>query len=318
MQANGKRTTRVVIDVVLTIMIVFEMFIQYTGQTLHEIVGFAFFATILTHIALSAKWIKNTAGNAKKGKMTGRRTALAVIGILLAITTTVLAVSSIAISGLLADAGFVWALGSYSMWVTIHAISSYTLCALVVVHLGMHWAFLASAFRVPYDPSRRKAIGTGVHAVAAVGALALGIMAVNEAIPRTAVAGTTSQSGDAGLTGSASDTPANPNGSSGENSTGNATENSTKGKSGKQSKKRSYGEDSTRSEAPGTAAPGNSAENSGNTSNENSSGQGSTNEAPSGNGSSSNSSATGICTLCRKQCPLSAPKCNKPYDAGLI
>ena len=26
----------------------------------------------------------------------------------------------------------------------------------------------------------------------------------------------------------------------------------------------------------------------------------------------------GTCTLCRKQCPLSAPRCNKPYEAGLI
>ena len=30
------------------------------------------------------------------------------------------------------------------------------------------------------------------------------------------------------------------------------------------------------------------------------------------------STATGICTLCRKQCPLSAPKCDKPYAAGLL
>lgn len=50
---------------------------------------------------------------------------------------------------------------------------------------------------------------------------------------------------------------------------------------------------------------------------------GSNGTAPdSGNGSGSNggngSSTSDICTLCRKYCPLSAPRCNKPYAAGLI
>ena len=171
---NGKKVTRVVLDVALTAMIVAEMFIQYTGTFLHEVIGFAFFATVVVHLALSAKWIKTTAKNASKGKMTARRTALAVMGILLTVCMVVLGVSSVAISGILADAGLVWTLGSYATWKTIHAVSSYALCALVVIHLGMHWAFLASAFHVPYDPSRRRAISTGVHATAALGALASG------------------------------------------------------------------------------------------------------------------------------------------------
>ena len=42
-----KKTVRVIFDVLLTIMLVFEMFIQYTGNFLHEVVGFAFFATMM-------------------------------------------------------------------------------------------------------------------------------------------------------------------------------------------------------------------------------------------------------------------------------
>ena len=190
---NGKKVTRVVLDVALTAMIVAEMFIQYTGTFLHEVIGFAFFATVVVHLALSAKWIKTTAKNASKGKMTARRTALAVMGILLTVCMVVLGVSSVAISGILADAGLVWTLGSYATWKTIHAVSSYALCALVVIHLGMHWAFLASAFHVPYDPSRRRAISTGVHATAALGALALGAMAVGQALPRTTGTSTATQ-----------------------------------------------------------------------------------------------------------------------------
>ena len=73
---NGKKAIRVVLDTALTLMLVFEMFIQFTGEFLHEVVGFAFFATIVLHLALSAAWVKKTARNAKEGKMTARRTAL--------------------------------------------------------------------------------------------------------------------------------------------------------------------------------------------------------------------------------------------------
>lgn len=42
----------------------------------------------------------------------------------------------------------------------------------------------------------------------------------------------------------------------------------------------------------------------------------------SGSGSSSSSgssdSASGTCPLCPKNCPLSAPQCSRPYEAGLI
>ena len=275
---NGKKVTRVVLDVALTAMIVAEMFIQYTGTFLHEVIGFAFFATVVVHLALSAKWIKTTAKNASKGKMTARRTALAVMGILLTVCMVVLGVSSVAISGILADAGLVWTLGSYATWKTIHAVSSYALCALVVIHLGMHWAFLASAFHVPYDPSRRRAISTGVHATAALGALALGAMAVGQALPRTTGTSTATQANTTAFAGTVGDAPAASSGSS------NA---------------------SSSSSASGTGSTGSASD-------------GSSSSPSTGSSGDSSSTATGICTLCRKQCPLSAPKCNKPYAAGLL
>lgn len=294
---NGKKVTRVVLDVALTAMIVAEMFIQYTGTFLHEVIGFAFFATVVVHLALSAKWIKTTAKNASKGKMTARRTALAVMGILLAVCIVVLGVSSVAISGILADAGLVWTLGSYATWKTIHAVSSYALCALVVIHLGMHWAFLASAFHVPYDPSRRRAISTGVHATAALGALALGAMAVGQALPRTTGTSTATQANTTAFAGTVGDAPAASSGSSNASSSG-----SSSSASGKGSKKNDRSQGSA---ASGTGSTGSASD-------------GSSSSPSAGSSDDSSSTATGTCTLCRKQCSLSAPKCNKPYAAGLL
>ena len=312
---KGKKAMRVAVDVALTLMIVFEMFIQYTGNFLHEVIGFAFFATVMAHLLLSAKWMKGTAKAVKKGTMTGRRTALTIVDVLLAVDIVALGVSSVAISGLLADAGLVWSLGSYALWASVHSVTAYALCALVALHLGMHWVFLASAFRVSYDPSRRRAISTGVHVAAAAGALALGVMAVGKALPRTAVASESSQSDGDAFADSVSDVSGQGTASSSATSTGSSSSTgstsaaSPKGKKGKSnSMGSSSGSASSQSSAP-------SATNSGSSSSGSSSAQ-----APSGgsSGSGSSSGVSGTCTLCRKQCPLSAPQCDRPYQEGLL
>ena len=286
-QMKGSKVLRVALDVALTVMIVFEMLIQFTGEFLHEVVGFAFFATIVVHIALSATWVKKTARNAKAGKLTARRTALAVVGSLLAATTVALGVSSVAISGILASAGFVWTLGSYSFWAAVHTFSAYALCALVVVHLAMHWAFLASAFKVPYNPSRRRAIATGVNAAAALGVVAVGVTLADKMKPQAL--GTTSD-----LAETESNTATDASSSALPSSEG----------SGKHHRRGS-----------GNAASGTTSSGSARTFTD--SGSESAAE-PNSNSGNSGSTVSGICTLCRKQCPLSAPKCNKPYEAGLL
>ena len=287
---NGKKALRVVLDVLLTLMIVFEMFIQYTGWFLHEVVGFAFFATVVVHLALSFKWMKGTARLAKAGRMSGRQTALAVMGSLLGVTMVVLGVSSVAISGILESAGFVWPFGAYALWVTVHGVSSYALCALVAIHLAMHWAFLASAFKVPYNPERRQAIGAGVHAVAAVGAIALGVTAARQLIPASAI--------EAGASQAVANQPETSQADASQSDASQAaapaaSRKGSKGGSRSGSSTGSTGSTSSNSSASPSAS-GNSA------------------------GSSSSTTVTGTCTLCHKRCSLSSPQCDKPYQAGLI
>ena len=352
---KGKKAVRVVLDVAMTVMIVLEMFIQFTGEFLHEVIGFAFFATVVAHLALSATWVKKTAHATQAGTFTARRAALAVMGCLLAATMVVLGVSSVAISSILSSAGFTWTVGSYALWADVHTVSAYALCALVVVHLAMHWAFLAAAFRVPYNPARRRAIGSGVNAVAALGVIALGATVAGKTLPQTAEAagqhgiapneeGSDAAVGGQGAEGSP-DAAANGQGAEG------ADRSSAQPGTGKRSGKHGFGRDDGRrgSRSTGEPADGSFGNRSGNPA-DGSSGQPSDNasgEAPDGSsgsasdgsndesrgsasdsasesssGSSSNgagdAAATGICTLCRKQCPLSAPKCNKPYEAGLL
>ena len=340
---------RVVLDIALTIMIVLEMFIQFTGEFLHEILGFAFFATIIVHVALSSSWIKKAAQSARSGCLGARRAALAAVGCLLAITTIILGVSSIAISGILASAGFTWPFGTYALWVTIHTISAYALCALTVVHLAMHWAFLASVFKVPYDPIRRQAIGTGVNIVAGLGIAALGVAATKETFLQIADAverpdspaeleeeslpkGVTDTSSDetASATTDAATSPATPDSKkTRHHSTGDGK---FSHKKAKRSQNNSSDSETAQEASSGTAnsVSGDGIE--GGTDvdlghNPNSNGESETEKysqwdseisSDSYSEKGAESSVSGICTLCRKQCPLSAPRCDKPYQAGLL
>ncbi|MBR2834726.1 MAG: cytochrome b/b6 domain-containing protein [Coriobacteriales bacterium] len=177
-----KRTARILIDVLLTVLIIFEMAIQFTGEYLHEIMGIVFFFTIAAHLVLQATWIKGTTDAALHGRLKGRRKRFAIMNSLLAISALVLGISSIAISDLLFQAGLDWTWGTYEVWEAIHAISSYALCAVVAVHLTLHWVFLSSILKIPYNPSRREVIGASIHSAASLAAVSLGVIAIQDVL----------------------------------------------------------------------------------------------------------------------------------------
>ena len=319
----GKKGVRVALDVLLTFLIVFEMLVQYTGMFLHEVFGFAFFATIIAHMALSASWMKATARSAKVGRMSGRQKALAIMGALLGVTAVVLGVSSIAISGLLMEAGFAFPLGSYALWATVHAVSAYALAGLVAIHLAMHWAFLAKAFKVPYNPARRQAISTGVHAVAAVGAVALGVSAVKQLMPvaalqAQAVQTTEAQQAADGMppVSDSSATVASPGASATSQSASAASTAASSGEQVRQGSESGRGKGTRTRENSGSASSSSQAAAVSNTAP--SSAYGANEEPAYAEEASEPATVTGTCTLCPKHCPLSDPKCNKPYAAGLI
>lgn len=185
------KTMRIAIDASMTVAIILAMFIQFTGTLLHEIIGFLLLFLLIAHLVLSAKWIKAVAKKTKAGELKGRLKSHAIMALLLFVDLLVLAVSSVAISTILAGAGLRWTLGSYDLWLLLHTISSYGLCILVLVHLAMHWAFIASVVmvQIPYDPSRRQAIATTAKTVAAVGAVALGVVGVTKALPEVKAMG---------------------------------------------------------------------------------------------------------------------------------
>ena len=170
---------RIVFDLLLTVVLLFEVLHQVTGTAIHEVVGAAFFVCIIVHLSFSSRWLKRTAGSLRAGELAKRQKRLAIIVALLAIDVIVLLASSIIISETLWGWGIdMTMLNPGKIWYPIHTVAAYALCILALGHLSMHWSTVADTLRVEYDPSRREAIASAVNGVVMVGGIALGIVGI--------------------------------------------------------------------------------------------------------------------------------------------
>ena len=317
--ARMKKTTRIAFDAVLSIMLIFEMFIQYTGDFLHEVVGFAFFATIVAHLLFSRTWMSSTVKAARTGKLPTRRRFKAIIGIALGVCMLLLGVSSIAISQILASFGFSM-VGSYLVWKALHTFASYALCILVVVHLTSHWASLASSLRIEYNPARRQAIGFGVKGVATLGAVALGVSGMQSLSVQQATAQSLAAAAEekealereaAQQQPSVADRPYREDDQV-------VQEQIRQGeRARKRQRQRAADENATSSQDTGMEQD-RATEQYEEPADEGYSEQYSEENSWYEEEASSDSYEAGICILCRKNCSLSAPQCDKPYEFGLL
>ncbi len=359
-------------DIALGLLLIFEMLYTLTGNVLHELVGVVFFATMAAHLVFARKWSGSMVRSLKEcQKLSGEQKARLAIAIALALCAVALAVSSVAISNLLGPSPEYLLSGAYTACCLVHTVSAYGMCVLAVVHLLIHWVFVAKVLKISYNPERRQAINTAMGAVAGVAAVAIGAAGLQavasfadvpvadqlgEGVPGGRNSSGPNDSGRNGSGGNGGEGPDADGDLPADGSNGNNAPDSNEGEAAPSSPEgseeaapsqrnqrgqrrrgteeggdpSSSGEGSSSNGRNGSNAPDDGSAsgsdgsndrqpNSGNGSGSN----GSNGTAPdSGNGSGSNggngSSTSDICTLCRKYCPLSAPRCNKPYAAGLI
>lgn len=284
------RSARMALDGALTILLIASMLAQLTGVVAHEIIGVVFLLAVVAHIVNSFWWMKTVAQLVENAQVKGGQLALFVVAVLLGVAVAVLAVSSVPISRLLCQVGLAPKVMS-SMWLAVHKASAFLLCILAVVHLAMHWASILKHLNVPFDPSKRKAIGLGVKAISCAGIVALGVVGFNS-LELFAGSGEDAD-GEDSRDGSASQ-PASGN----QASTAGASE----GQASASSSSASQGQVSASSSSASADDQPSKVQAS----------------AEDGEAGSLEGDAEALCPLCRKHCPLSDPQCDKPYLAGLI
>lgn len=129
--------TKLKIDAVLLITIIFLYLTDVTGLLLHELIGVGTLLTLILHIILNYQWFVS---------QTKRLTTLHlqlqlkyVLNISLALTFILIMVSGVIISQ---HVFAIFAISSDPLWITIHNVSSYFAIALVSLHLFVHRNFL--------------------------------------------------------------------------------------------------------------------------------------------------------------------------------
>ena len=311
-------TRRLKLDAALTLMLIFEMCYSLTGNTLHEAVGFALFLCVGIHLVLSRRWIAATIRTASSPtrNLSAKNKGLACVAGLLAIDMIALVTSSLIISNTLYTWGIsLWMLNMTGLWTTVHIVSAYGLCVITALHLAMHWSIIARKLRVEYNPSRRTAIGFAMGAAATMGIIAIGrTVFANEADMIDAGDSDTVVYDSSSRSPKQAAVVVREKDSAEEDSEMPATESESQEAqtsseiAGEEESEYSNEPDDVISEEPEVFE-------------EDYTEEPEVFEEPeefSDEEPVQESEPVGNCPLCHNHCPLSSPRCNRPYDAGLI
>ncbi len=124
---------KIVIDVMMTLILLFLMGYQFFGESNHEWAGMVMFVLFIGHHLLNRNWYRGLF----KGQMTlSKLIRISVIGLLL-ITMFLQMYSGIVMSRYVF--GFLGLNGGLSLARRLHILGAYWGFILMAVHLGMHW-----------------------------------------------------------------------------------------------------------------------------------------------------------------------------------
>ena len=124
---------RIIIDVLMTIALLFLMAYNLIGDVTHEIIGTAIMILFLVHHIMNRKWIKSVF----KGKYTPFRMVQTILVILVFITMLAQMISGIILSKYIFS--FVDLNGLTTIARTIHLLGAYWGFVFMSLHLGLHW-----------------------------------------------------------------------------------------------------------------------------------------------------------------------------------
>ena len=121
-----------IVDVVLTVLLLFLMAFQVTGDELHEWLGISMTVTLILHHILNRKWYQSVF----KGKYTPYRITMTAVNTLLLATIALTALSGMAMSGHAVP--FMYGLINVMTARKLHLAMSYWSFIIMGIHIGLH------------------------------------------------------------------------------------------------------------------------------------------------------------------------------------
>ncbi len=133
---------RMVIDIIMTVLLLFLMAYQVTGNLYHEVLGATMLVLFLVHNGFNVKWY----GAILKGQYSAARVARTIVnlGVLIGIVLT-------GYSGIVMSRdvfAFLPIHGGMATARTLHMVCSYLSFILMSIHLGMHWNMVTGKLKL--------------------------------------------------------------------------------------------------------------------------------------------------------------------------
>lgn len=152
---NQHMLSKLIIDLVMTVLMLVAMAYRITGNTIHELAGVSIVVLFLIHNLLNRRWYQTLL----KGKYNVFRILRTTANLLLLITMAVLMISGVLISRTV----FAFLPVSGGMLARqMHILAVYWLFILASIHLGLHWGSIINTVRTITGFAGSNRVRTGV------------------------------------------------------------------------------------------------------------------------------------------------------------
>ena len=150
-----------VIDICMTVSLLFLMAYQVTGETLHEWIGMVMTVLVIVHQILNRKWYSA----AFRGKYNPYRIVTTAVNILLLLSFVMTALSGMSMSAHAVP--FLYGMAPVSLARKMHLAMSHWSFVLMGLHLGLHVPAMAAGMKM--KDGTKRVLARGLTAVGCIG-----------------------------------------------------------------------------------------------------------------------------------------------------
>ena len=136
---------KIILDAVMATIMICLLNLNFTGNTLHEILGISVFFLFAFHKILNFKWIKAVTINLFKKNINTKTKIMYAVDVILLVLIVLNVVTGILISTCILTDITADDIGTTS---TLHHVLAYLLFSALIVHISLHGAFIRKATKM--------------------------------------------------------------------------------------------------------------------------------------------------------------------------
>ncbi|MCX5779999.1 MAG: cytochrome b/b6 domain-containing protein [Firmicutes bacterium] len=153
----NKTLTKLMLDIILTILFISLIYPRETGFTFHEIAGLVSGALVIFHVIINWSWVKSITRSLFNPKVKAKAKLFYLLNALSSVVLVGIIITGIQISIVLFPVG---GIANSSSMVIVHKWLSYSCLGLFGLHVALHWGFFAHTvprmFKSPGRPASGK------------------------------------------------------------------------------------------------------------------------------------------------------------------